>query len=161
MAMRLCCRTGFALRWGSGGSQKIPWRSRTPTWDIASTCTVSGQAGLLLVEAKAHSKELSSRSRCGATPANRKQIENALQEADAGLSTASGGSWRLFAEHKLQLANRFAWTWKLATFGVPVVLLYLGFLDAVEKKDMGNRFENLDDWKSTLSKHCQGVIDVA
>ena len=32
--------------------------SKTPTWDIASTCTVDGHKGLLLVEAKAHTKEL-------------------------------------------------------------------------------------------------------
>ena len=38
------------------------------TGDIASTCTISGQAGILLVEAKAHSKELSSRDNAGATP---------------------------------------------------------------------------------------------
>ena len=30
----------------------------TPNWDIASTCTVQGKPGLLLVEAKAHANEL-------------------------------------------------------------------------------------------------------
>ena len=30
----------------------------TPCWDIASTCTVQGEPGLLLVEAKAHAVEL-------------------------------------------------------------------------------------------------------
>ena len=109
-------------------------RSGTPHWDIVSTCTISGQAGVLLVEAKAHSKELSSRDKCGATLVNRKQIENALEEANAGLRKVGGGSWRLSAEHHFQLANRFAWSWKLATFGVPVVLLYLGFLDAVRRR---------------------------
>ncbi len=33
-------------------------RPRTPNWDIASTCTVDGARGLLLVEAKAHTQEL-------------------------------------------------------------------------------------------------------
>ena len=136
-------------------------RSGTPHWDIVSTCTISGQAGLLLVEAKAHSRELSRRDRCGATPANRKQIESALEEANAGLSKLTGGSWRLSAEHHFQLANRIAWSWKLATFGVPVVLLYLGFLDATEMTDRGSPFRKGDDWRNTLLEHCHGVLDVA
>ena len=36
------------------------------------------------------------------------------------------------------------------TVGVPVVLLYLGFLDAVEMKDRGSPFEKDDDWRRTL-----------
>ena len=44
--------------------------AKTPSWDIASTCTVSGMKGLLLVEAKEHSDELSEGDRCGAGPAN-------------------------------------------------------------------------------------------
>ena len=72
-----------------------------------------------------------------------------------------GGLWRLSAEHHFQLANRFAWSWKLATLGVPVVLLYLGFLNAVEMKDRGSPFEKDDDWRIALLEHCHGVIDVA
>ena len=135
-------------------------RSGTPHWGIVSTCTISGQAGLLLVEAKAHAKELSKRDKCGAAPANRKQIESALEEANAGLSRVTGGSWRLSDEHHFQLANRFAWSWKLATLRVPVVLLYLGFLDPVEMKDRGSPFGKDDDWRNELLEHCHGVIDV-
>ena len=61
-------------------------------YGIASTCTISGRSGLLRVEAKAHSKELSSLDTCGAAPVNRKQIENALEEANAGLRRVSGSS---------------------------------------------------------------------
>ena len=71
------------------------------------------------------------------------------------------GLWRLSAEHHFQLANRFAWSWKLATFGVPVVLLYLGFLDAVEMKDRGSPFGKDDDWRDSLLENCHGVIDTA
>ena len=92
-------------------------RSWTPCWDIASTCTVSGQKGLLLVEAKAHAKELTQGNKCGAGPANRKQIENALAQANTGLRNATGGLWRLSVEHRYQIANRFAWSWKLAQLG--------------------------------------------
>ena len=136
-------------------------RSRTPNWDIASTCTVSGRKGLLLVEAKAHSNEVLKRNRCGAKPANRKRIEDALEEANTGLRELTGGRWRLSAEDHYQLSNRFAWSWKLARFGVPVVLLYLGFRNAVEMADKEIPFGSDDDWRDTLLDHCSGVIDAA
>ena len=136
-------------------------RSKTPSWDIASTCTVSGRKGLLLVEAKAHSEEFSKGDRCGAGPANRKRIESALEEATAGLRKATGGPWRLSVEHHFQLANRFAWSWKLATLGVPVVLVYLGFLDAVEMTDKRSPFGSDDDWKNVLLEYCRDTIDAA
>ena len=136
-------------------------RSRTPSWDIASTCTVSGRKGLLLVEAKAHSDELSEGDRCAAGPTNRKRIVSALGEANAGLQEATGGPWRLSAEHRYQLANRFAWSWKLATLGVPVVLVYLGFLNAVEMTDKGTPFVSHGDWKDALLQYCSASIDTA
>ena len=140
---------------------KATGTSRTPNWDIASTCTMFGRKGLLLVEAKAHSKELSTRDRCGATPANRNRIERALAEANAGLREVRGGSWELSAEHHYQISNRFAWSWKLATLGVPVVLVYLGFLDAAEMEDKGVPFASGNDWKNVLLEQCCGVIDAS
>src|SRR5947199_10071835 len=38
-------------------------RTATPNWDIASTCTIDGRRGLLLVEAKAHDAELRNEER--------------------------------------------------------------------------------------------------
>ena len=136
-------------------------RAKTPSWDIASTCTVSGKSGLLLVEAKAHSEELSKGDRCGAGPVNRKRIETALKEASVGLRKATGGPWRLSVEHRFQLANRFAWSWKLATLRVPVVLVYLGFLDALEMTDKKGLFASDDDWRSALLEYCRETIDPA
>ena len=136
--------------------------AKTPSWDIASTCTVSGKGGLLLVEAKAHSEELSKGDRCGAGPVNRQRIEAALKESSAGLGKATGGPWQLSVEHRFQLANRFAWSWKLATLGVPVVLVYLGFLDAVEMADKNSRpFASDDDWRNVLREYCRETIDAA
>lgn len=136
-------------------------RSRTPNWDIASTCSVCGRKGLLLVEAKAHAKELSKGDRCGATPANRERIESALAEANASLRMLTGGSWRLSAEHHYQLSNRFAWSWKLAALGVPVILIYLGFLGAEEMAPDGALFRSEDDWETTLRGYARGVSDDA
>lgn len=133
--------------------------TRTPYWDIASTCTVFGQKGIFLVEEKAHSKELLIEDNCGAKEPNRNQINAALEEANSGLQKVTGGSWNLSTEHHYQLSNRFAWSWKLAALGIPVVLLYLGFLNADEMQDGGYPFRSVCDWKRKLMNYCSGVVD--
>lgn len=132
-------------------------RARTPNWDIASTCTVSGTTGVLLVEAKAHKHELSNRDKCGAAGDNRAKIDHALVEATASLRNVTGGAWQLSSEHHYQLSNRFAWSWKIASLGVSVVLLYLGFLKA---RDMsGPLFQSEADWRAALMEYGRGVVD--
>ena len=138
----------------------VPRNATSPNWDIASTCTVRGKPGLLLVEAKAHAKELAHRSdKCGSTNwANRERIGQAIEEAAAGLRAASEGPWKLSRDHHYQLSNRFAWAWKLASLGIPVVLVYLGFLDA---QDMaGNElFKSGEQWEQCLKEYGQGIVD--
>lgn len=46
-------RTAFDHWWLA-----VAANAETPNWDIASTCTVDGRPGILLVEAKAHDREL-------------------------------------------------------------------------------------------------------
>ena len=132
---------------------------KTPTWDIASTCTISGKKGLLLVEAKAHSEELKKDDSSGAKEANRGQIDKAIEQANAGLRTLTNGQWALSTRHHYQLSNRFAWSWKLATLGVPVVLVYLGFLDARDMRKEGDPFQSGDDWRGRLLAYCRSVVD--
>ena len=136
-------------------------RVKTVTWDIASTCTISGKAGLLLVEAKAHSRELNKDDSCGAKGANRTQIDSAVEEANAGLGKLTSGQWALSTRHRYQLSNRFAWSWKLAMLRVPVVLLYLGFLNARDMQDDGDLFQSENDWRDTMLDYCRGVVDEA
>ena len=69
-----------------------------------------------------------------------------MKEANAGLRKLPTGQWALSTRHHYQLSNRFAWSWKLAMLGVPVVLLYLGFLNAQDMQDDGDLF-----WKSCRS----------
>jgi hypothetical protein len=52
-----------------------------------------------------------------------------------------------------QMSNRFAWSWKLAEYGIPVVLVYLGFLNASEMVDRGDPFANQDSWESLVMAH--------
>ncbi len=140
---------------------------RTPNWDIASTCTVGGRKGLLLVEAKAHWNEMAGSSRgkrlgkptSEGTLKNHEKIGEAIEEAAVGLRAATGGRWGISRDSHYQLANRFAWSWKLASLGAPVVLVYLGFLYATDVAKGGNLFHSEAHWERVVKGHCEGVVD--
>lgn len=136
--------------------------ANTPNWDLASTCRVEGKRGLLLVEAKAHTGELSDGGTGASNQRNVRSIGVAIREANDSLASVAGGDWNLSKDHHYQLANRFAWSWKLASMRVPVVLVYLGFLHAEEMQDGDNRpFRNQEDWTDALKAHAHGVVDDA
>lgn len=131
---------------------------RLPSWDIISTCTIEGRPGLVLVEAKANAAELKPVDACTSTnPENLNQIRQAIAGAGAGLNSLLPG-WGLQANSHYQLCNRFAWAWKLASMGVPVVLVYLGFLNADEMADVGRSFTSLRDWTECVRAYAEGVV---
>ena len=140
---------------------------RTPNWDIASTCTVRGRKGLLLVEAKAHWNEVARSSKgkrlgkpaSNGTLKNHEKIGEAIGEAAVGLRTVTGGRWGISRDSHYQLSNRFAWSWKLASLGVPVVLVYLGFLYATDIAKGGNLFHSEAHWERVIKGHSEGVVD--
>jgi hypothetical protein len=133
---------------------RIP-HANTPNWDLASTATIEGRRGLLLVEAKAHVKELSSEGKLSVGhPSNHERIQTALAEANVGLSASLPG-WALSRDASYQLANRFAWSWKLASMGVPVVLVYLGFLGAREMRDLGPLLIDAPSWEWLVKSHAR------
>jgi hypothetical protein len=133
-------------------------RANSPNWDLAATATIGSREGLILVEAKAHSGELS-RSGCAATNmANAQRIPRAIQETNAELNGVLPG-WSLSAATRYQLANRFAWGWRIATLGVPVVLVYLGFLDAEEMTGPGREaFRSADGWEGSVRDYAHGIV---
>lgn len=141
--------------------------TRTPNWDIASTCTIMDKPGLLLIEAKAHSNELDPDGkllRSNASPnsiKNHERIGLEIAEAAAQFQQATGKRWDISRDHHSQLSNRFAWSWKLASLGIPVVLVYLGFLNAQDMVDGGPLFRSEAEWTSTLKDHCLGAVDEA
>jgi hypothetical protein len=128
---------------------------KLPNWDIASTCRIDGQQGLLLVEAKAHAGEMGENDCCGAGEENYTSISGAVAEVSDALNKANGGGWHLNVTTRYQLCNRFAWAWKVASFGVPVVLVYLGFLNTLEWDD---RFTSHADWERCLLNHADGCV---
>jgi hypothetical protein len=138
-----------------------PRGAMLPNWDIASTCRIGGARGLVLVEAKAHDNELSEAGKSNPTTANSRlnhaQIQRAIDQANSGLNEILRG-WALSRDSHYQLSNRFAWAWKLATLGVPVILVYLGFLNATEMLDQGERFDSPEAWQICIRDHAQGIV---
>lgn len=139
--------------------------ANTPNWDIVSQATIGGRAGLILVEGKAYGEELS-REAAGkacaenaseASRRNHVRIGCCIREARRGLSAATGLRWSLSRRSCYQMANRFAWAWKLATLGIPVVLVYLGFLNAEEMRHRGSPFGRHEDWEGVVRSHGRSV----
>lgn len=137
--------------------------TRTPNWDIACTCTIEGKPGILLVEAKAHEQELI-KEETGRknleTPVstsvrrNLLRIEWAIRDASIALSEHTGLPWTLSRDWNYQMSNRFAWSWKLAELGIPVALVYLGFLKANDMSEPGEvPFSDAEAWSALVSSH--------
>jgi len=127
----------------------------TPNWDIASTCTIEGKPGLLLVEAKAHHEELKPDDCCGArNKENFERIGEAIRSANDDLNKVQDG-WNLSHKSHYQLCNRFAWSQKLATLGIPVVLVYLGFLKADE---MQSPFPDSQSWDQAVLNYSREFV---
>ena len=158
------------------GKQLLDWwlavadgKLRTPNLDIASTCTVTvdgrSTRGLLLVEAKAHTEELI-KEETGKTlrppvtlnsRRNHLRIGVSIQEACLDLMQQTGQHWAISRDWNYRMSNRFAWSWKLTDLGFPVILVYLGFLNAGEM-ERGNKqrpFANHIEWEQIVKPHSQ------
>ena len=142
---------------------KTPKMANAPNWDFASTCKINDKAGLLLIEAKAHTNEMSTEGKSHPTTRNgelnHERIGWAIEQAAAALHLRTGKRWDISRDHHYQLSNRFAWSWKLVTLGIPVVLVYLGFLNAQDMADKGPLFHCEGDWARVLKEHSRGVVD--
>lgn len=140
--------------------------ANTPNWDIAVGCRTEGRPGLVLVEAKANWPELSKSGKSQDKKASKNSRDNhdhigkAIDEACAGWRKID---WRIAIKRDshYQLANRLAFTWKLATLGIPVVLIYLGFIgDEGIRADAGAPFSDDQDWKRAFSAYVSGTIPI-
>ncbi len=140
--------------------------ARTPNFDIASTCTIEGRPGLLLVEAKAHAEELRKEAAgrkvaddaTDDRKASHETIKAAIDAARVGLGAATGLTWGISRDSHYQMSNRFAWSWKLAERGIPVVLVYLGLLHATEMADRGATFAQPDEWTELVLDHSRDLF---
>ena len=134
--------------------------SQTPNWDIVSTCRVNGHMGMLLVEAKAHNKELKAKDKATAGSRNFSHIGNCMERTNVSLANQTKPGWALSHEHHYQMSNRFAWAWKLTELGYPVILIYLGFLNT-EEMCKGKERRPLSDhaeWECLVKDHSQSLF---
>ncbi len=137
----------------------------TPNWDLISTCNIDGKRGILLVEAKAHCGELNEESHgkkldkdaSENSIRNHIRIGEAIREAKEGINRTVPGV-TISRDNCYQFSNRVAHAWWLATNNIPVVLLYLGFLNA-EDMNYNRRilFETPKDWKNCFTEHAAKV----
>ena len=151
------------LCWWLGPTRRV---GTTPNIDIASTCTIDGRRGLVLVEAKAHTTELTKEaagkrleSDCSDdSKAAHDMVGSAIDAARQGLSRATSMSWGVSRDSYYQLSNRFAWSWKLTTLGFPIVLVYLAFLDADEMVDQGAPFASPAEWEDLVLRDSSAAV---
>jgi len=137
---------------------KVRRRANTPNWDIISTCTIEEKPGLILVEAKAHSGELKTAGKNTGNLENDNRIKAAIDQANCALNKACPG-WNLSKAKHYQLCNRFAWSWKVAELGVPVILVYLGFSNTDEMTSRGKKsFHTAHDWAEAVHHHCLNIV---
>jgi hypothetical protein len=122
--------------------------------------------GLLLVEAKAHDNEL--RREAGGKRLKKSPSENAkanhdhigriLRLANRDLADLTGLSWSLSHQMRYQMSNRFAWASKLINLEYPVILVYLGFLNADEMSRNGRPIQSPDEWQKLVRSHGVSVV---
>jgi hypothetical protein len=137
--------------------------ANTPNWDLATTCTVGGKRGLVLVEAKANANEIKREGKFLREIASRNSIANhdkirgAIDEARQELEARSPG-WGISVATHYQLSNRVAFAWRLASLGIPTVLIYLGFLGDSGIRDAGEPFESAGSWEACFDSYAKGVV---
>ncbi|TKG95386.1 hypothetical protein EYV94_08050 [Puteibacter caeruleilacunae] len=136
---------------------------RTPNWDLISECKIGGEDGILLVEVKAHVGELHKAGKklkkdaSDTSRRNHEQIGKAIEMAKVGI-THSYGKVDISIDKCYQLSNRVAHAWWLASKSIPVVLMYLGFLNVADMDDGKNKiFTNDDDWQKCFAKQAKIV----
>ncbi len=134
-----------------------PWQM-----DLVCKVRVAGKSGLLFVEAKAHEGELDWGGKPLADDAsegsrqNHANITAQVDKASADLNAHATPGFNLSINNHYQLANRITYLLKLASLGIPVVLLYLGFTG-------DDYFPNdylRDDrhWQRVMGGYLQGVV---
>jgi hypothetical protein len=130
--------------------------ANTPNWDIALACDVEDRPGLVLVETKANVPELDGGGKREQEKASARSNENhghigqAIREARDALSRHLPGIC-IDRDRHYQLSNRLAFAWKLASLGIPTVLVYIGFLGDEGIRSVGEPFIDDAHWQTTFT----------
>ncbi|MDD2230208.1 MAG: hypothetical protein PHY48_12425 [Candidatus Cloacimonetes bacterium] len=137
----------------------IDTNRQTPNWDFACDAIINGKKGLILVEAKSYKEELIHHDPWTVKSEHSKQaISSAITDANDNLNRIYEG-FSLNWDSYYQLSNRFAWSWKLASEGIPVVLIYLGFLNCEEMNSNSRSIlRTKEDWSILFRDDLNHVI---
>jgi hypothetical protein len=138
-------------------------RNKRPTWDLLCHILVDNVPGLLLVEAKAHVVELSEQDHKSAplpnspaSVANDKSIRLRICETNRLLSGVCRAEFNLSADSHYQLANRIAYLAKLASHGVPTILVYLGWLKSPDWTE--DFLRDHAHWQEVMQNYMAGIV---
>ncbi len=114
------------------------------------------------MEAKAHVAEMSPDGKPVPNTENglrnHARVAEAVSESNNGLDAVTPG-FSLSIDSHYQLCNRLAWSWKLASMGIPVVLVYLGFLNTEDMAHRGREtFESGSAWDQAVHNYADGIV---
>jgi len=115
------------------------------------------------VEAKANAAELKTDGKFLNPQASKRSIENygriglAIEEANAALNKKFTGI-NISRDRNYQLCNRIAFAWKIASLGLPVVLMYLGFTGDEGIAYVGEPIKNHAHWEKLMQLYTSGLL---
>lgn len=134
--------------------------AKTPEWDFIGNANIGGAKGLIIIEAKSHKEEIPKLDKCRSGK-NREHIHQAIEEVNNNLSkNYKDFNFNLSIDNHYQLSNRIVYAWKFATLGIPVVLIYLGFINDNEMKDVGKPFNSSEDWNEFIKCYIKDIFPV-
>ncbi|MCX6997983.1 MAG: hypothetical protein NTV49_13085, partial [Kiritimatiellaeota bacterium] len=90
--------------------------------------------------------------------ASHETIGKAISNACEGLEKATSLRWFISRDSHYQMSNRFAWAWKLTESGIPIALVYLGFVKAKEMEDKGKPFADSLEWEQLVKTHSESLF---
>jgi hypothetical protein len=130
-----------------------------PQFNFLSTCMIDEKPGLFLIQFKKRvDNDFPEGKNNEDNKDNHKQIGDRISSVSEKLSDDDKFSFGLTHESYYELSNRFAWTWKLADLGIPVVLVYLGFIST---KEMDEKifYSHVDFVRSMITGDPAKIVD--
>lgn len=100
------------------------WPRRAQCWDAVGVLHTESGHEWILVEAKAHTKEMETSDGCGAGDRSLRRIQEALSKVRSDLGVDDTGTW---TGKYYQYTNRLAALWFLLANQVPARLVYIYF----------------------------------
>ena len=137
--------------------------ARRPVWDMVLTAQIGDKKGLILVEGKAHEGELDRTGKKKDADAsdeslhNHEKIRQNIEKACGELSHLIEG-FSISRDTHYQLSNRITFAWKLASEGIPTILMYLGFLCDTYFRDY---LRDGDHWQRVIGAYLDGIVPLS